>query len=135
MADKLKLLVVTAEKKVVDAEADDVTLPGELGYLGILPGHAALITLLKTGVVSYRNGAAGEAFALDGGFAEVSNDVVTVLAGVAERRSEIDTAAADREKAKAEEEMKTASFETLDAARARVELATARLSVARGPEA
>jgi F-type H+-transporting ATPase subunit epsilon len=135
MAAKLKLLLVTAEKKVVDAEADDVTLPGEMGYLGILPGHAALITLLKTGVVSYRNGAAGEAFALDGGFAEVSNDVVTVLAGVAERRSEIDAAAADRDKATGEEEMKTTSFETLDAARARVELATARLSVARGPVA
>ena len=135
MAAKLKLLLVTAEKKVVDAEADDVTLPGEMGYLGILPGHAALITLLKTGVVSYRNGAEGEAFALDGGFAEVSNDVVTVLAGVAERRSEIDAAAADRDKAKGAEEMKTASFETLDAARARVELATARLSVARGPVA
>lgn len=132
MADKLKLVVVTAEKKVVDAEADDVTLPGEMGYLGILPGHAALITLLKTGVVSYRNGAEGEAFALDGGFAEVSNDVVTVLAGVAERRSEIDAASADRDKAMAEEEMKTASAETLDAARARVEIAVARLSVSRG---
>ena len=132
MPAKLKLLVVTAEKKVVDAEADDVTLPGEMGYLGILPGHASLITLLKTGVVSYRNGAEGEAFALDGGFAEVSNDVVTVLAGVAERRAEIDAAAADLEKTKAEEEMKTASFETLDAARARAELAVARLSVARG---
>ena len=135
MADKLKLLVVTAEKKVVDAEADDVTLPGEMGYLGILPGHAALITLLKTGVVSYRNGAEAEAFALDSGFAEVSNDVVTVLAGVAERRSEIDTGAAGRDKAEAEEEMKTASAETLDSARARVELAVARLSVARGPGA
>jgi F-type H+-transporting ATPase subunit epsilon len=135
MAGKLKLLVVTAEKKVVDVEADDVTLPGEMGYLGILPGHAALITLLKTGVVSYRNAGESEAFALDGGFAEVSNDVVTVLAGVAERRSEIDVAGAERDRAEAHEEMKSASAETLDAARARADLAVARLSVARGPEA
>ena len=134
MAEKLKLLVVTAEKKVLDAEADDVTLPGEMGYLGILPGHAALITLLKTGVVSYCNETESEAFALDSGFAEVSNDVVTVLAGVAERRSEIDAAAAEQDRAKAEEEMKSASAETLDAARARADLAVARLAVARGPE-
>lgn len=135
MSTKLKLLVVTAEKKVVDTEADDVTLPGEMGYLGILPGHAALITLLKTGVVSYRNGGESEAFALDGGFAEVSSDVVTVLAGLAERRSEIDAALAERDRAEGHEEMKSASAETLDAARARADLAVARLSVARGPEA
>ena len=61
MPAKLKLLVVTAEKKVVDAEADDVTLPGEMGYLGILPGHAALITLLRTGILFYRNGVQSEA--------------------------------------------------------------------------
>lgn len=135
MTEKLKLLVVTAEAKVVDVEADEVSLPGELGYLGILPGHAPLITLLKTGVLSYKNAGASEAFALDSGFAEISNDVVTVLAGLAERRSEIDAAAAERERAQAEEEMKTASFETLDAARARAALATARLAVARRPEA
>ena len=135
MAEKLKLLVVTAEKKVVDTEADEVSLPGEMGYLGILPGHAALITLLKTGILSFKNAGSSEAFALDGGFAEVSNDVVTVLAGLAERRSEIDAAAAERERVAAEEEMKSVGLEALDAARARAELATARLSVARGPEA
>ena len=134
MAEKLKLLVVTAEKKVVDSEADEVSLPGEMGYLGILPGHAALITLLKTGILSFQNAGSGESFALDGGFAEVSNDVVTVLAGLAERRSEIDAAAAERERVAAEEEMKSVGLEALDAARARAELATARLSVARGTE-
>jgi F-type H+-transporting ATPase subunit epsilon len=134
MAQKLKLLVVTAEKKVVDSEADEVSLPGEMGYLGILPGHAALITLLRTGILSFKNAGSSEAFALDGGFAEVSNDVVTVLAGLAERRSEIDAAAAERERVAAEEEMKSVGLEALDAARARAELATARLSVARGTE-
>jgi len=130
MAGSLNLLVVTAEKTVVDAEADAVTLPGESGYLGILPGHTALLTLLKTGVLSYQKAGSGEAFALDGGMAEISNDIVRVLAGVAERGSEIDAASAERELAEASEGMKTANRETLDGFRARAELAKARLVVA-----
>ena len=130
MAGILNLLVVTAEETVVDAEADAVTLPGESGYLGILPGHTALLTLLKTGVLSYQKAGAGEAFALDGGMAEISNDVVRVLAGVAERGSEIDAASAERDLAEASEAMKTAGRDTLDGFRARAELAKARLAVA-----
>ena len=135
MAGKLKLIVVTAEKTAAGAEVDEVSLPGEMGYLGILPGHAPLIALLKPGVVSYKAAGKCEALAIDGGFAEVSNDVVTVLAGVAEGRGEIDAAAAERAKTEAEAEMKTLGLEALDAARARAELATARLTVARGPGA
>jgi F-type H+-transporting ATPase subunit epsilon len=130
VAGLLNLLVVTAEKTVVDAEADEVTLPGAMGYLGILPGHAALLTLLKTGVLSYKKAGSGEAFALDGGLAEVFNDVVRVLAGVAERGSEIDASKAERDLAQASEGMKSASRETLDGLRAQVELAQARLAVA-----
>jgi F-type H+-transporting ATPase subunit epsilon len=130
MAGTLNLLLVTAEKTVVDAEADAVTLPGESGYLGILPGHTALLTLLKTGVLSYQKAGAGEAFALDGGMAEISNDVVRVLAGVAERGPEVDAAGAERELAEASEGMKTAGRDTLDGFRARAELAKARLAVA-----
>jgi|SRR5512142_3156240 F-type H+-transporting ATPase subunit epsilon len=129
---KLKLTVVTPEKKALETEADEVQLPGELGYLGILPGHTPLITLLKTGVLSYRNGGAGGALALSTGFAEISNDVVTVLADLAEEPSHIDTAAAEAERARAEEELKSAGFETMEQIRARLELAQARLAVARG---
>jgi F-type H+-transporting ATPase subunit epsilon len=132
MAGILNLLVVTAEKTVLDAEADAVTLPGAMGYLGILPGHTALLTLLKTGILSYQKGGSGEAFALDGGLAEISHDVVRVLAGVADRGSEIDTAAAQRDLAEASEAMKTADRETLDGFRARAEIAKARISVAAG---
>jgi F-type H+-transporting ATPase subunit epsilon len=132
MAGILNLLVVTAEKTVVDAEADQVTLPGAMGYLGILPGHTALLTLLKTGVLSYQKSGSGEAFALDGGLAEISHDVVRVLAGVAERRSEIDAAAAERDLTEASEAMKSANRETLDGFRERAELAKARISVAAG---
>jgi F-type H+-transporting ATPase subunit epsilon len=126
----LKLVVVTPEKKVVDTDTDQVEVPGELGYLGILPGHAPLISLLKTGVLSY--GAAGgeKSLAISTGFVEVVGDAVSVLADVAEEPREVDAAAAEKERALAEEELKTASRETLDAIRARLELAQARIAVA-----
>lgn len=128
---KLKLQVVTPTKTVVAAEADEVTLPGELGYLGILPGHTPLITVLKTGVLTYRNGAAERSFAISAGFAEIANDVVTVLADQAEEPAEVDVSAAEREREQAEEELKTASRESLEEVRGRLELAQARLAVAR----
>ncbi len=129
----LQLLVVTPERKVVETEADEVELPGAEGYLGILPGHTALITLLKTGVLSFRRAGRSQAFAVSSGFAEIVNDRVSVLADLAEGSAEIDSAAAERERAKAEEEMKTAGVDTLDGIRERFELAEARLSVARRP--
>jgi F-type H+-transporting ATPase subunit epsilon len=128
---KLKLVVVTPERKVVEEEADEVQLPGELGYLGILPGHTPLITLLKTGVLSYRNGGAEKSLAVSSGFAEISGDVVSVLADLAEDRAQIDAAAAERERARAEEELKSASVETMEEIRGRLELASARLAVSR----
>lgn len=129
----LQLLVVTPERRVVETDADEVELPGAQGYLGILPGHAALLTLLGTGVLTYRKGGSAAAYAVSAGFAEVSGDRVSVLADSAEGSGDIDAAAAERDRVKAEEEMKTAGADTLDAARARFELATARLSVARRP--
>ncbi len=128
---KLKIQVVTPTRTVVDSEADQVELPGELGYLGILPGHAPLITVLKTGVLSYENAGVERALAITAGFAEISNDVVTVLADLAEEPSEVDVGAAERERAQAEEELKTASRETLEGIRSKLELAEARLAVAR----
>jgi F-type H+-transporting ATPase subunit epsilon len=116
---------------VVDSEADLVEMPGELGYLGILPGHTPLITVLKTGVLSFKNGGTEHALAITAGFAEVSNDVVTVLADSADEPSEVDVAAAERDRAQAEEELKTASRETLEPIRSKLELAEARLAVAK----
>jgi F-type H+-transporting ATPase subunit epsilon len=127
----LKLVVVTPEKKVVDTEAEQVELPGELGYLGILPGHAPLISLLKTGVLTYKGAGGGKSLALSAGFVEVSNDAVSVLADLAEEPSQIDVGAAEKDRSRAEEELKTASRETLEEIRTRLELAQARLEVAK----
>jgi F-type H+-transporting ATPase subunit epsilon len=129
----LQLTVVTPESKVVETEAEEVQLPGSEGYLGILPGHTPLITLLKTGVLSYRGAGRSGALAVSAGFAEIADDRVSVLADSAEDAAEIDAAAAERDRAKAEEDMKTAGVDTLDDARFRLELATARLDVARRP--
>jgi F-type H+-transporting ATPase subunit epsilon len=129
----LQLLVVTPERKAVETEADEVELPGSEGYLGILPGHTPLITLLKPGVLSFKRGGRSQTFAVSTGFAEIASDKVSVLVDSAQAGSEIDAAAAERERAKAEEEMKSASVETIDAIRARVELAEARLTASRRP--
>ena len=81
MADKLHLRVLTPERQLVDAEVKEVTAPGALGEIGILPDHAALFTALEPGVLSYPD-AAGKIVRLEigGGFAEVRENVVTVLA-------------------------------------------------------
>ncbi len=126
----LQLLVVTPERKVVESEADEVELPGAQGYVGILPGHAPLITLLSTGVLTFRRGGSSTAYAVSAGFAEVSGDRVSVLADSAQGAADIDVPAAERDRAKAEEEMKTAGVDTLDPIRARLELARARITVA-----
>src|SRR5512134_3502171 len=124
----LQLLVVTPERKAVETEADEVQLPGSEGYLGILPGHTPLITLLKPGVLSFRRSGRSEAFAVSSGFAEIASDRVSVLVDSAEAGPEIDAASAERERAQAEEELKTAGIDTLDPIRARLDLANARLS-------
>ncbi len=112
---------------------NEVELPGREGYLGILPGHAPLLALLKTGVLSYRKSGGSQAFAVSAGFAQIEGDRVSVLADSAEGAGEIDVAAAERERAKAGEELKTAGAETLEEIRGRLELAEARLAVARRP--
>ena len=129
----LQLLVVTPERKVVEAEADEVELPGAEGYLGILPGHTPLITLLRTGVLSFKQGGRSQAFAVSAGFAEIANDRVNVLADSAEGSGEIDVPAAERDRSAAEEEMKTAGVVTLPAIQARFELADARIHAAKRP--
>lgn len=100
----LKLDIVTAERVVLSEEGlDAVIAPGTEGQLGILPSHAPLMTTLGLGELRTRRGAEETAFAISGGFLEVRDDVVTVLADVAERAEEIDVerARAARERAAA----------------------------------
>jgi F-type H+-transporting ATPase subunit epsilon len=105
MADTFQLEIVTPEKKVVDTAAEEIQIPGKNGYLGVLPGHAPLITELAVGQVTFRSAAKEERLAVAWGFAEVLPDKVTILAETAERPSEIDVERARKAKERAEQRL------------------------------
>lgn len=100
--------VVTAERELYSGEADVVIAPGTEGELGILPRHAALLTTLKVGELLIRLGGAEEPLFVSGGFLEVSNNSVTVLAETAERAEEIDQARAEAARRRAQESLEQA---------------------------
>jgi F-type H+-transporting ATPase subunit epsilon len=86
----LTVRVIAPDKTVWDAEAEEIILPSTTGQLGILGGHAPLMTALDVGVMRVRPGKDWEAIAVMGGFAEVDNDEVTILVRGAERGDTID---------------------------------------------
>ncbi|MFM2205304.1 MAG: hypothetical protein RLZZ560_699 [Cyanobacteriota bacterium] len=93
----LTLRVLAPDQSVFDGSADEVILPSTTGQLGILPGHVSLLTALDFGVLRVREGNDWKAIALQGGFAEVESDEVTVLVNAAELGSSINADAANRE--------------------------------------
>jgi F-type H+-transporting ATPase subunit epsilon len=84
MADRFRLRVYSPERQLVDTDVAEVTAPGVYGEIGVLPDHAALVTLLEPGVLSYKTGTAVNRLRVSGGFAEVRDNVMTVLADSAE---------------------------------------------------
>jgi len=130
VSGRLRLRVVTPVRVVVDTEVDEATLPGVVGALGILPGHAPLLTALGIGELSYRVATRDHYLAVQRGFAEVAGDVVTVLADVAELPSEIDVEAARAEKQAAEAAMRSAAGKEFEHQRAHLEAAVTRITVA-----
>jgi F-type H+-transporting ATPase subunit epsilon len=131
MAEVFQLEIVTPEKKVVETQAVEVQIPGKNGYLGILPGHAPLITELSVGEITFREGSTEQHLAVAWGFAEVLPNKVTILAESAERPSEIDVNRAREAKERAEQRLTSGDTE-VDVARALDALhrAEARLDVA-----
>jgi len=100
----LSVEIVTAERVVYSQEGvDEVIAPGQEGEFAVLPQHAAFITTLKPGELRIVRGGEEEAMAVTGGFFEVRNDRVVVLADAAERIEEIDVARADEARRRAEE--------------------------------
>jgi len=98
----VKLELATPSRMLVSADVDEVVAPGIEGYFGVLPGHAALLTTLGNGAVTYRSGRDEKRFAVMGGFAEVQSERVLILAEVAEAPEEIDRARAERARQRAE---------------------------------
>ena len=131
MADTFQFEIVTPEKLVVRDVAEEMQIPGKNGYLGILPGHAPLITELAVGEITYRNGGDTHRLAVAWGFTEVLPDKVTILAETAEKADEIDVQRAQEAKQRAEERLKGSDTET-DYQRAQTALqrAESRLQVA-----
>jgi len=128
--------LATPTRMLVTAEVDEVVAPGVEGYFGVLPGHAAFLTTLAPGEVTYRSGQTEHRVAVTGGFAEVRAERVIILAENAERPEEIDRERAERARQRAEMRLQgkspDGSQEEVDFARALTALARAltRLVVA-----
>ena len=105
MPDVLELEIATPERQLVREEATEVQLPAKNGYLGILPGHAALLSMMGTGFLTYTVGGRKRTLSVQGGFVEISDNHVRVLANVAERAEEIDVARAKEELRRANEQV------------------------------
>jgi F-type H+-transporting ATPase subunit epsilon len=105
MADTLELEVATPERLLVHDQVSEVQVPAKDGYVGILPGHAALLAELGTGFMSYSFGAGKRYLSIHGGFMEVLEDHVRVLATAGERAEEIDVERARRALERAQEQL------------------------------
>src|SRR5216684_1833948 len=132
MADQLQLEVVTPERRVLSEAVNSVTVPGRGGEMQILPGHAALISELQTGVLAYNEDGTNFQLHVSGGFVEVNDDGVSVLAEIAERPDEIDAARARLAREHSEKQLSSlsGSEEDFGKARAKLERSMVRLQLA-----
>ena len=131
MADTFQLEVATPERLWVDEQVSEAQLPGKNGYMGILAGHAPLLSALGAGLLSYRDGGGEHTIVIAGGFVEISDNHVRVLADNAElpqdvqedvARKDLDAASEELEKAQTEEES-THAVEAMRRAQARLDAA------------
>jgi F-type H+-transporting ATPase subunit epsilon len=133
---KLYLEVVTPAKVVVSREVDIVVAPGSQGEFGVLPEHVAFLTGIVPGELRYASGSEKESMAVTAGFAEVSNNRVSVLVEAAEKLADIDVERAKRAMERAKERLamdrgrKDVDFLRAESALRR---AVARLKVAQRP--
>jgi F-type H+-transporting ATPase subunit epsilon len=132
MADTFQLEIVTPSRLLVKDVAEEAQIPGVSGYLGILPGHAPLITELGVGEITYKVSGATHTLSVAWGFMEVLPDKVTILAEAAEHPHEIDVERAQKAKDRAEQRLKSNDLK-VDYTRAEdaLQRAETRLSVAK----
>jgi len=119
---KLQFEIVTAESVVHSDEVDLLVVPGVDGEMAILPSHAPLMTMLQPGELIVRKGGEDSSIFVSGGFFELMNDKVTILADSAERAEEIDLSRAEEAKKRAEEKVELRAQTDIDAARAEAAL-------------
>ena len=123
------LEIVTPERMAYSDTVDSVQLPGVEGELGVLPGHAPLVSMLGVGELRIRKGGAEESFAIVGGFLQVRPDKVVVMAETADLASEIDLERAQEARREAERALETGFHEGADLAAARAQLQQALLRI------
>nr|QKW93705.1 ATP synthase epsilon chain [Vitiosangium cumulatum] len=125
---KLTVEIVTPEKRILSVQADEAIVPGGKGLFGVRPGHTPFLTLMEPGPLTLIDGGRREHYFVAGGFAEVSNDKVLVLADVAEPVTGINVDAARRRMEEAQERLRGMSA---DDVRFDIEQATVRREAAR----
>jgi F-type H+-transporting ATPase subunit epsilon len=128
----LDVEIVTPSRVLLQERVDELNLPGELGYLGILPGHTAFLSTLGQGELMVRQGERRQYLSIFWGYMEVNDDKVTVLAELGELAGEIDRARAEAARERAEQRLRRLSEEDVDFERAQAALMRAliRLQVA-----
>src|SRR5918999_1521992 len=132
MADKIRLRVVTPSRLVLDEEVAEFTAPGELGEFGVLPNHIAFLSTLLPGELSYKQDGKKVSLVISGGYAEVLDNVMTVLAPAAEFAWEIDVTRAQRARERAEKHLAELNREDQEweTAQAAMQVAQVRVQVA-----
>ena len=131
-ANKIHLDIVTPERKVLSADTEEVIAPGGTGLFGVRAGHAPFLTLVVPGELSFKTDGKMRRYAIGGGFVEVANDRVIVLADTAEASEEIDLERARRASEDALQRLATLSQNDPEhhLQRSRVRRAAARIGVA-----
>ena len=126
MTEKIELEIVTPEQLLFSGEVEEVVVPGSEGYLGILPGHAPLLSELQIGVISYRQDSQEMKVFCSRGFVEVLPDRVSILAEVAELPDQIDVEQARAHHVEAEQQLRSDDPDT-DYAQALLDLREAQI--------
>ena len=121
MADTMTFELVSPAKKLASAEAEAVTIPGMEGDLTAMANHAPFLTTLRPGYVTVRNGSSEERYFVTGGFAEISDNTVSVLAEQAVEGGAVDSAWLDARIAEAEQALEDAGDDRKQAARQRID--------------
>ena len=109
MADTFQLRIVTPRAQLLDAPVLEVTAPGTAGEFGVLPNHITFLTSLEPGIITVKSAAGTKRFAVRGGFAEVADNVMTILADAAELTDEIDRTRAEADLRAAEQRLEDLS--------------------------
>ena len=134
LREAIHLEIVTPERRLTSERVDEVILPGSQGYLGVLPGHAPLLTTLGIGQLMYRKSNVRHYLAISWGFAEMLPSRVSVLADIAERAEEIDQVRATKARDRAQDRLRGGGegrVVEIDRARAALQKALSRVQVAR----